>query len=84
MKSARLFLLTMMCFFSVNSVFAAEIVSDNKGKVKIGVVSSSGATTLDELIEKISSEADKRGATSFKMLSVTGNNKLHGVAETYQ
>ncbi|EHR8376009.1 DUF1471 domain-containing protein [Escherichia coli] len=33
---------------------------------------------------KLSTQADKQGASSFKVLSATGNNKLHGVAEIYE
>lgn len=53
-------------------------------KKKIGVVSASNALTLDELSTALSRKADEQGATSFKILSATGNNRLHGVAEIYK
>ncbi|TGC10163.1 hypothetical protein CRG93_06510 [Escherichia sp. E2593] len=53
-------------------------------KKKIGVISASNALTLDELSNALSRKADEQGATSFKILSTTGNNKLHGVAEIYK
>jgi hypothetical protein len=40
--------------------------------------------TLDELSTALSRKADEQGATSFKILSATGNNRLHGVAEIYK
>ncbi|HFJ2989565.1 TPA: DUF1471 domain-containing protein, partial [Klebsiella pneumoniae] len=33
------------------------------------------------LSDALSRKADEQGATSFKILSTTGNNRLHGVAE---
>ncbi|ENT2009772.1 TPA: DUF1471 domain-containing protein [Salmonella enterica subsp. enterica serovar Chester] len=41
-------------------------------------------STLDELSDALSRKADERGATSFKILSTTGDNRLHGVAEIYK
>ncbi len=50
----------------------------------MGVVSASNAYTLDELSDVLSRKADEQGATSFKILSTTGDNRLHGVAEIYK
>lgn len=69
---------------SVNAVSAAQEIGHADGKEKMGVVSASNAYTLDELSNALSRKADEKGATSFKILSVTGNNRLHGVAEIYK
>lgn len=74
----------VMGFISVNVAFAAQEINHTDGKEKIGVVSASNALTLDELSNALSRKADEQGATSFKILSTTGNNKLHGVAEIYK
>lgn len=74
----------VMGFISVNVAFAAQEINHTDGKEKIGVVSVSNALTLDELSNALSRKADEQGATSFKILSTTGNNKLHGVAEIYK
>ncbi|EEH3032705.1 DUF1471 domain-containing protein [Cronobacter sakazakii] len=84
MKSTVLILSALLSLFTINSAFAAQVISSDAGKVKIGVVSASGASTLDDLVAKLSTQADKQGASSFKVLSATGNNKLHGVAEIYE
>jgi multiple stress resistance protein BhsA len=84
MKSTVFFLSTLLSLFTINSAFSAQAISSDAGKVKIGVVSASGATTLDELVVKLANQADKEGASSFKVISATGNNKLHGVAEIYK
>ena len=71
----------VMGFISVNAASAAQEINHADGKEKIGVVSASNAYTLDELSDAPSRKADEQGATSFKILSTTGNNRLHGVAE---
>lgn len=83
MKSTVFILSTFLSLISINNAFSAQAISNDTGKEKIGIVSASNATTLDELITKLAAKADKQGASSFKVLSTTGNNKLHGVAEIY-
>lgn len=84
MKSIGFTLSILLSLFSIDSAFSAQIVPNDIGKEKVGVVSVSDAATLDELLTKLSSQADKQGASSFKILSTTGNNKMHGVAEIYK
>ncbi|AOP98844.1 multiple stress resistance protein BhsA [Enterobacter hormaechei subsp. hoffmannii] len=74
----------VMGFISVNAASAAQEINHADGKENIGVVSASNAYTLDELSNTLSRKADEQGATSFKILSTTGNNRLHGVAEIYK
>lgn len=81
---ARLITLLFMGFIAVNTASAAQELNHADGKEKIGVVSASNALTLDELSTALSRKADEQGATSFKILSATGNNRLHGVAEIYK
>lgn len=81
---ARLITLLFMGFNAVNAASAAQELNHADGKEKIGVVSASNALTLDELSTALSRKADEQGATSFKILSATGNNRLHGVAEIYK
>lgn len=74
----------VMGFISVNAASAAQEINHADWKEKMGVVSTSNAYTLDDLSDALSRKADKRGATSFKILSTTGNNRLHGVAKIYK
>ncbi|EQA9813444.1 DUF1471 domain-containing protein [Klebsiella oxytoca] len=74
----------VMGVVSVNAASAAQEINHTVGKQKIGVVSASNAYTLDDLSNSLSRKADEQGATSFKILSTTGNNRLHGVAEIYK
>ncbi|SCY38211.1 multiple stress resistance protein BhsA [Klebsiella quasipneumoniae] len=71
-------------FITVNAASAAQEINHADGKEKIGVVSASNAYTLDELSDVLSRKADEQGAMSFKILSTTGDNRLHGVAEIYK
>ncbi|WP_411818878.1 YdgH/BhsA/McbA family protein [Klebsiella michiganensis] len=64
--------------FSMNT-FAAEQHSQ-----KMGVVSVSGASTLDELTRDLEKKAAESGASSFKITSAGGANKLHGTAVLYR
>ncbi|HFE3213383.1 TPA: DUF1471 domain-containing protein [Klebsiella quasipneumoniae subsp. similipneumoniae] len=84
MKLLTLAMSVVVSLSLVSTAFSAEIVSADSGKEKMGVVSVSNASTLDDLVAKISSQADKKGASSFRILSASGNNKLHGVAEIYK
>ncbi len=80
-----LFITTLvMGFISVNAASAAQEINHADGKEKMGVVSASNAYTLDELSDVLSRKADEQGATSFKILSTTRDNRLHGVAEIYK
>jgi multiple stress resistance protein BhsA len=83
MKSLLIITL-VMGVISVNAASAAQEINHADGKEKMGVVSASNAYTLDELSNELSRKADEQGATSFKILSTTGNNRLHGVAEIYK
>jgi multiple stress resistance protein BhsA len=74
----------VMRFISVNAASAVQEINHADGKEKMGVVSASNAYTLDELSDVSSRKADEQGATSFKILSITGDNRLHWVAEIHK
>lgn len=81
---ATLATVLFMGFMTMNAASAAEHVNDADGKEKIGVVSASNAYTLNDLSNALSRKADEQGASSYKILSATGKNRLHGVAEIYK
>ncbi|EES0776928.1 DUF1471 domain-containing protein [Escherichia coli] len=81
---ARVITSLVLGFISVSVASAAQEINHADGKEKIGVISASNAYTLDDLSNALSRKADEQGATSFKILSTTGNNRLHGVAEIYK
>lgn len=51
---------------------------------KIGVVSSGGFTNLDELDASLAMKAADAGASHYRIVNTTGNNKLSGVAVLYR
>ncbi len=71
-------------YISLNSAFAAQLINHVDGKEKIGVVSAGNAYTLDDLSNELSRKADAQGASAYKILSTSGHNRLHGVAEIYK
>ncbi|MBC8954459.1 YdgH/BhsA/McbA-like domain containing protein [Xenorhabdus sp. PB62.4] len=83
MKTSRyitpLFLLSAISFGSS----AASEVKSAVGE-KIGVISVTGAETLDTLIDKLSKKASEAGAKHFRITSAVGKNHLNGTAEIYR
>lgn len=84
MKLFKPALAALLLTVFMQQTMAAEEITNTAGKVKLGEVSVSDALTLDGLVNTLSEKADAQGATAFKVLSTTGQNKLHGVAEIYK
>ncbi|MGM3160846.1 multiple stress resistance protein BhsA [Dickeya undicola] len=65
---------------SFGSMAATEVqTAQNSG---VGSVSATGYT-LDDLQAQLSAKADAAGAKSFRIITATGDEQLHGVAELY-
>lgn len=84
MKSLKFILTAISLTVIAQSSFAATEVESGKNMEKIGVVSTYGDLTLDGALNTLSEKADQAGASSFRVLSVGGKNKLNGVAEIYK
>lgn len=90
MKLLKFAMAVLVSAIFANTAMAAEHADADAdadavaGKEKIGVISAQGALSLDGLTQQLSAKADEEGASSFKITSVTGNNKLHGTAEIYK
>ena len=77
--------MALLLIFSVTpKVFSAEMTENTTGKEKIGMVSASGALTMDEVVAELSRKADQKGARTFKVLALGGSNHMYGVAEIYK
>ncbi|AGB84351.1 Protein of unknown function (DUF1471) [Serratia sp. FGI94] len=50
---------------------------------KVGVISVSGAASLSALEDALASKAAAAGASSYRITSAGGQNKLHGTAEIF-
>ncbi|WP_225087921.1 YdgH/BhsA/McbA-like domain containing protein [Pectobacterium colocasium] len=51
---------------------------------EIATVSVSGAKTLDGFEAQVAQKAKKAGASSYRIVSATGNNQLRGTAILYK
>lgn len=73
--------LSMLSF----GAFAAQQVENAPlNSQKIGVVSASGATNLDQLQSELAAKAAEAGASSYQITSASGNNLMHGTAVIYK
>ncbi|MFU2319262.1 DUF1471 domain-containing protein [Rahnella sp. PCH160] len=73
-----------ICLAMADAASASQQINNTYGKEKIGTVSASNAWTLEDLSDELSRKADEKGATSYKILSTSGNNLLHGDADIYK
>ncbi|PLR37954.1 hypothetical protein CYR55_09560 [Chimaeribacter californicus] len=62
---------------------AATLTQQDAGE-KLGVVTASGATDLSTVEAQLAAKAQQAGASSYRIIAVSGNNKLHGTAELYK
>lgn len=51
---------------------------------KIGIISSQGFTSFDDLDASLSMKAGDIGATHYLIIGTTGNNKIGGTAVAYR
>ncbi len=71
--------LTVFAALSGTALAATEVQSSTAGQ-HMGYVSVTGAATLDDAVNKLADKASQAGATSFKVTSAGGNNKLYATA----
>lgn len=83
MKSSK-YLAILLALSTISFGSSAAIEVKSALEEKIGVVSVTGAETLDALADKLSKKADEAGAKYFRIISVFGQNHLNGVAEIYR
>lgn len=85
MKSIKYFAVAATLSLASFATFAAQEVSQPAaGAQKIGVVTASGATTLDSLDSDLANQAKEAGASSYRITSVTGNNLMNASAVMYK
>ncbi|HEY3984282.1 DUF1471 family protein YbiJ [Cedecea sp.] len=66
--------------------FAAQSVTEAQAQNlnKVGVVSVTGATTLDGLEAKLAAKAEAAGATSYAITSANTDGRMSGTAVIYK
>ncbi|WP_426578053.1 multiple stress resistance protein BhsA [Xenorhabdus stockiae] len=83
MKTSKYIIaLLALSTISFGSMAAVEVKSATGEK--IGIVSVTGAETLEALTDQLSKKADEAGAKYFRIISASGPNHLSGTAEIYR
>jgi len=85
MKNVKIFAVAAtLSLISFGSFAAQQVAQPIEGQQKLGVISAAGATTLGGLESKLAAQANEAGASSYRIISVTGNNRMHADAEIYK
>jgi multiple stress resistance protein BhsA len=85
MKNVKIFAVAAtLSLISFGSFAAQQVTQPMDGQQKLGVISASGPTTIGGLESKLAAQASDAGASSYRIISVTGNNRLHADAEIYK
>ncbi|WP_151995506.1 multiple stress resistance protein BhsA [Buttiauxella massiliensis] len=85
MKNVKtLIVAAVLSSLSFASFAAVEVQATPAGQQKVGTVTATAGTNLDSLEAELAAKADKMGASSFRITSVTGPNTLHGTAVIYK
>ncbi|WAT00698.1 multiple stress resistance protein BhsA [Rouxiella chamberiensis] len=82
MKSIKYFAVAATLSLASFASLAASPIED--GAQKIGVVTAHGATNLDALESDVAAQAKQAGASSYRITSVTGNNRMSASAVLYK
>ncbi|QCR34636.1 DUF1471 domain-containing protein [Nissabacter sp. SGAir0207] len=85
MKNVKYFAVAAaLSFAALTSVAQAATLTSQDNGEKLGVVSAANASDLTSLEARLADKAQQAGASSYRIIAVTGNNKLHGTAELYK
>ncbi|MCS4318338.1 multiple stress resistance protein BhsA [Serratia sp. BIGb0234] len=85
MKNIKFFATALLLTTASFASIAADQPANQPaaGAQKIGVVSVSGASNLSTLENELASKAAASGASSYRIISAGGQNKLYGTAEIF-
>ncbi|WP_230492703.1 multiple stress resistance protein BhsA [Martelella alba] len=73
-----------LCGVSTSSLAVDQVNNDPLNQQPVGVVSATAGSNLSSLENALSAKAEAAGAKSYRIISTTGQNKLHGTAIIYQ
>lgn len=66
------------------SVLAAQEVSTVNHSENYTVIRVGGGLSVDDVTQLLQEKAEKMGAKSFKVISISGNDALSGIAKIYK
>ncbi|QCR36676.1 YdgH/BhsA/McbA-like domain containing protein [Nissabacter sp. SGAir0207] len=85
MKSLKIALAALALTSASFGAFAAQQVGQAPADAQpIGTVSATSSLNLSDLESQLAQKADEQGATSYRIISASGNNHLYGNAELYK
>ncbi len=85
MKNIKIFAVAAtLSLISFGSFAAQQVSQPADGAQAIGMISVAGPTTLGGLESKLAAQASEAGASSYRIIAVTGNNRMHANAEIYK
>ncbi|QUY47416.1 DUF1471 domain-containing protein [Serratia plymuthica] len=85
MKNIKIFATALLLTTASFATVAADQPSSQPAPdaQKIGVISVAGASNLSALETELANKAAALGASSYRIISAGGQNKLHGTAEIF-
>lgn len=88
MKKITLVLITAATLATSSLAYAGSAQEVNRSEAaslnKVGVVSSGGFTSLDELNASLAMKANDAGASYYRISGASGNDKISGTAVLYR
>ena len=83
MKKSTLFAAALaLGAVSFGSMAVEEVQHSNQPAT--GYVSVTGAVSVNDLTTQLAKKADEAGATSFRVISASGENEMNGTAAIYK
>jgi len=84
MKKTTVSLAIAACLFSASALAAQPQQTPPQNLHRVGSVTVSAMTTLSEVEKGIAQQAKAKNASHYRIISVSGNNKLHASAVIYR
>ena len=85
MKNVKtLFAAVILSSLSFASFAAVQVQASPEGQQEIGTVAATAGSNLSSLENQLAQKAEASGASSYRITSVTGSDKLHGTAVLYK
>ena len=79
-----LFAAAVLSTLSFASFAAVEVQSTPAGQQELATVGVSAGSNLASVEKQVAQKAEQLGASSYRITSVTGDDKLHGTAVLYK
>lgn len=85
MKNVKtLFAAAILSSLPFASFAAVQVQASPAGQQEIGTVAATAGSNLSSLENQLAQKAEASGASSYRITSVTGSDKLHGTAVLYK